>query len=102
MPKIALAFVCILGDRLVFGCGSVVLVIRVTCSDNVFHVGDYLRLPQAARGAWKVYCKAFAIADGSVAGSLCIEANIDYNTPMLVSGEGSSAQPRAVESQDMS
>ena len=102
MPKIALALVCILGDRFVFGCGSIVLVIRVTCSDNVFHVGDYLWLPQAARGAWKVHGKAFAIADGSVAGSLRIEANIDYNTPMLVSGEGSSAQPRAVESQDMS
>ena len=101
MPKIALALVCILGDRFVFGCGGIVLVIRVSFSDNVFHVGDYLWLPQAARGPWKVHGKAFAIADGSVAGSLRIEANIDYNAPMLVSGERPSAQPRAVESQDM-
>ena len=102
MPKMAFSLVCIFGDGLVFRFGGVVLVVRVSFCDNIFHVGDYLWLPKTARGPWEVHGKAFAIADGSVAGSLRIEANIDYNAPMLVSGEGSSAQPRAVESQDMS
>ena len=101
MPKMTFTLVLILGNGLALGLGGVVMVVGVSFSNDVFHVGDNLRLPKTARGTRKVDRKTLAIANGSVAGSFSIKTHIDNDAPMLVRGEGPPAKSRPVESEDM-
>ena len=97
----ALPLVLILGDGLTFRLRYVILMARVSFSNQGFHVCNYLWLPKTARRPREADGETLAVADGSVAGSLCIQAHVDNDAPVLVRGKGPPAKSRSVKSKDM-
>ena len=97
----ALPLVLILGDGLTFGLRCVILVARVSFSNQGFHVCNYLWLPKTARRPWETDGETLAVADGCIAQSFRIKAHVGDDAPVFIRGERPSAQPRSVEPQDV-